>query len=402
MSIAWKNVWRNRGRSLVVVGAIIVGLWTLIFCKGFMNSFLESYMNDAIKYDVSHMQIHRPEFKKDFEIRYTLDQADEMVAFLEKESEVKAFSRRSMANGMIASARKSGGIQVYGIYPEEEARLTELDSLVTDGAYFEGIKRNPILIGKKLADQMKVKVRSKIVFTTQDKDGEIVALAFRIVGLIEGNSPKLNEFSAYVRMEDLNPLLGIGDQYHQIAVIMDPDEGVDALAATINGQFPSNLAESWRILAPELEYMIEMYDSFLWILMLVIMVALIFGIINTMLMAVLERIKELGMLMAIGMNKKKVFSMVMMETIFLALVACPLGLAAGYFTIAYFAQAGLDLSAYSEGLESFGTASILYPSVEGIVYVQLTLGVVVTALVGALYPAWKAIRLEPVEALHKI
>ena len=132
------------------------------------------------------------------------------------------------------------------------------------------------------------------------------------------------------------------------------------------------------------------------------MTALIFGIVNTMLMAVLERFRELGMLMAVGMNKLRVYLMILLETVFLGIAGAPIGLLVGWLTIYYYQINGVDLSNYSEGLESFGYASILYPYIETDVYVTVTIGVIITTVIAALYPAWKAVKLKPVEALHKI
>ena len=132
------------------------------------------------------------------------------------------------------------------------------------------------------------------------------------------------------------------------------------------------------------------------------MIALVFGILNTMLMAVLERFKELGMLMAVGMARIKVFGMVLLETIFIGILGAPIGLLLGWSTMFYYTQVGIDLSAYSEGLESFGYSSILYPYIENSTYWTIAVAVIITAFVGAIYPAWKAVKLKPVEALHKI
>jgi ABC-type antimicrobial peptide transport system permease subunit len=189
---------------------------------------------------------------------------------------------------------------------------------------------------------------------------------------------------------------------HEIAVVTDPlvDEAtiVEKYDATLN----SDLAETWKEIAPELALLQEMYGSMLYVLLVIIMLALVFGIVNTMLMAVLERFKELGMLMAVGMTKLRVFSMVLLETLYLGVIGAPFGLLAGWLTISYYTNVGVDLSNYSEGLEAFGYSSILYPYVEGSAYITVTIGVIITAFIGAIYPAWKAIKLNPVEALHKI
>jgi putative ABC transport system permease protein len=402
LKIAWKNVWRSKGRSMVVMGSIVVGIWALIFGTGFMNGFMESYMADVINHDVSNVQVHHPEFKRDFDVKMYIPNGDEKAAEVLKWQEVKSTTTRVIVNGMIASSRKGSGVQIRGIDVEKEASVTRLDSLVKEGAYFEGIKRNPIVIGEKLASELKVKLRSKVVLTFNDAEGELTAVAFRVAGIVKSSSVKINELYVFVRKEDLSRNLAIGSNIHEIAIVSEDRADDEALAAKYNALFAEDKAESWREIAPELALMQEMYSKSLYILLIIIMLALVFGIVNTMLMAVLERMRELGMLMAIGMNKVRVFFMVVIETIYLSTVGAPIGLLLGWLTIRYFRDVGVDLSSYSEGLESFGYSSVLYPYVESNSYFIVTVGVIITAIIGALYPAWKAVKLNPVEALHKI
>lgn len=402
LKIAWKNVWRSKGRSLVVMGAIVVGIWALLFANGFMNGFMVSYMADIINHDVSNIQVHNPEFKKDYDIKYYIPEGIKKAEEIRHWDGVKGATSRVIVNGMIASSRKASGVQIRGIDPPNEAKVTELDSLIVEGKYFEGIKRNPVIIGQKLAEDLKVKLRSKVVLTFNDGNGDITSAAFRVAGIVKSSSVKINGQYAFVRQQDIFRVLSQGKQVHEIAVVTSAQVPEQPIIDKYHKAYKDDLAESWREIAPELSFMQEMYSQMLYVLLLIIMIALIFGIVNTMLMAVLERMRELGMLMAVGMNKLRVFSMVMIETIYLSLVGAPLGLLAGYLTIAYYQQVGVDLSNYSKGLESFGYSSILYPYVEANSYIIVTLGVIVTAFIGAMYPAWKAIKLNPVEALHKI
>ena len=402
LKIAWRNVWRSRGRSLVVMGAMVVGIWALIFGTGFMNGFLVGYMANIINNDVSNIQIHNPEFKKDYEVKYFVleghTKADEMRAW----PGVKGTTTRVIVNGMIASPKKAAGVQIRGIDIKNEAVVTNLDSIITEGTYFEGVKRNPIVIGSKLAETLKVKLRSKVVLTFNNADGDITAAAFRIVGIVTSSSLNISKGYAFVRQQDLDKILGMNGQIHEIAVITEPLVDEETIVEKYRAAYNNDLVESWREIAPELAFMQEMYGSMLYVLMGIIMVALVFGIVNTMLMAVLERFRELGMLMAVGMTKIRVFTMVLLETLYLGIVGAPMGLLVGWLTIFYYEGTGVDLSNYSEGLESFGYSSILYPYVQTDAYYQIALAVMVTALIGAIYPAWKAIKLKPVEALHSI
>ena len=386
----------------MVIGSIVVGVWALLFGTGFMNGFMVGYMADIINNDISNIQIHNPDFKTDYEVIYDIENGDQKASEIRNWEGVRGVTTRTIVSGMISSAQKASAVQIRGIDIENEAIVTNLESMVKEGTYFEDVRRNPIIIGTKLAETLKVKIRSKVVLTFNDGHGDITAGAFRVVGIVESASVNISEMYAFVRQSDLNRLVGLGDQVHEIAIVTNPqiEENlvVDKYASTFNG----DLAETWREIAPELNLLQEMYGSMLYVLMAIIMTALIFGIVNTMLMAVLERFKELGMLMAVGMNKVRIYLMIMLETLFLGMVGAPLGLLVGYLTILYYTNVGVDLTSYSEGLEAYGYSSILYPYLEGNTYVIVTIGVMITALIAALYPAWKAVKLNPVEALHKI
>ena len=400
--VAWRNVWRNPGRSLVVIASIIIGIWALVFLVAFSNGFLNGYLDNAIKYEFSNLQIHHPDFKKDYDIKYTIENGDAMVEEIGKMEEIKAVSGRSLSNGMISSTRKATGIQIIGIDPGQESAINQLDELVAEGTYFEKIKRNPVLIGEKLAEELKVSVRSKVVLTFHDADGNITAGSFRVEGIIKSTAIKLNQGSAFVRRSDLNKLLEIPDAMHQISIVSVDSENDNLLKTKLTELYPNFQTETWRELAPGLNFMLQWFKSSLRILIAIIMIALAFGIVNTMLMAVLERFKELGMLMAIGMNKSRIFIMIVLETFFLALVGGPLGMLAGYLHVSYLSSSGMDLSDYSKGLESMGYQSVIYPNVETFIYWEMTLAVLITAFVGAMYPAYKAMNMNPIEALHKI
>ncbi|MDN5214250.1 FtsX-like permease family protein [Fulvivirgaceae bacterium BMA12] len=401
-TIAWRNVWRQKVRSLVIIGAMVVGLWGLIFAIGFMSGFMDSYLSNALKYEYSHIQVHHPDFKQDQEIKYNIKQGIKKVAEIVTDTNVKAATHRTIVNAMIGSAKASSGVKVLGVDSLLEKEVTSFDQLITDGTYFKSVKRNPLLIGEKLAEKLKVKLRSKIVLTFQNLEGEIVSEAFRVAGIFNAKSPILNETVVMVNFRDINKNLGDKNLVSEIAVYLNDVDKIEESQEAISSILPDYRVEKWDKLAPELSLIVQQSKTNVFILVTIFMTALIFGIINTMLMAVLERIKELGMLMAIGMNRIKVFTMIIIETIFLGLVACPVGLFLGHLTISYFNGNGFDLSDYSQGLEKFGYETVIYPIISGNHYFMLSMGIFITTIVASIYPALKAIKLKPAEALRKI
>jgi putative ABC transport system permease protein len=400
--ISWRNVWRNKGRTLVVVGAIILGVWALTFTLSFMRTFVVNYVDNAIKEQYAHMQIHFPDFRMNQDIHLDIPDGENIAAEIREYSHVEGASPRIIMMGMIASAKTTSGAQIFGVVPEEEKKVFELQQSVIEGTYFEETLTNPAVIGKELADKLNLGVKSRAVLTFVDKEGNLVHGAFRVAGIFDSSSPILDPSAVYLLKSDMERLLNVDELVHQIAIRLTDQDQIKETQQTLAARFPNLEVQNWKELAPELDLIISQSMTSLYFLIGIIVLALAFGIVNTMLMAVLERTKELAMLMAIGMKKIRVFSMVILETVMIAIVGGPIGLLLGYITIQTFYHRGLDLSIYSEGLEQYGFDSILYLRLEVYYYFVVVSGVISTAIMAAVYPAFKAIQLKPAEALHKI
>lgn len=402
LKIAWRNIWRSRTRSLVVVGAIALGVWSVLFLMGFSQGLIEGYIANLIESELSHIQIHHPEYKKDYDIQFARSNPDPQAAEIAAVPGVKALTNRTLVNGMISSSKGARGIRVKGVDPAPEAIVTNLDKKILEGAYFPEGKKNQILVGRSLADKLGLKLRTKIVLTFQNLEGEITASAFRITGIFETDNKQYDESQVFVMREELNGLLGAPGLGHETAILVDQNEDMAPVAAALRLKYPDQLVETYRQISPEA----DLFDSQLQlssvIFMTIVMLALAFGIVNTMLMAVLERVRELGMLMAVGMNKLRVFLMIVTETILLGMIGAPIGLGLGALTISSLGHTGMDLSMWSKGMQEFGISEMVYPALDPALYGQLVFAVLITAVIGSIYPALKAIRLRPVDAIHKV
>lgn len=404
LSIAWRNIWRNPVRSIVVMGAIAIGIWATIFMTGFATGMANGYVDNAIANVIAHLQIHNPAYLTDEEVQYALPKCMERTSEIEAMPEVEAISARTIANGMIASSKGARGIRIRGVVPEAEQKVSGINDKIVEGTYFTEKQRNPILISTALAEKLGLKLRSRLVLTFQDEQGEIISSAFRVNGIFKTSNKAFDEGIVFVLQTDLKNLVapGVEDFSHEIAILLHQSDQTAAFQQKLKNQYPDWTVRSYGDISPEL----KMYESQIayvsFIYLFIIMLALIFGIVNTMLMAVLERVRELGMLMAVGMNKFRVFFMIVFETCFLGLIGGPLGLGLGALTIAGLGHYGVNLSMFSESLRMYGMSELVYFEVDPVVYWQMPIGVAITALLASIYPAWKAVRLRPVEAIRKI
>lgn len=404
LTIAWRNIWRNPSRSLLVIVAIALGIWAAMFMSGFASGLAQSYIDNAIADRVSHLQIHHPQFDQDQDIRFTIDSSRNIDQYLQQKTALQ-YSKRTLVTAMIASSKASRGIQLVGILPEQESSVTDLSEKIVEGAYFAGEQKNQLLISTRIAKKLDAKLRSRLVVTFQDKARNITSAAFRVSGIFESGNNAYDDSKVFVRQGDLQRLIDGGSadhSVHEIAIYLEEPNSLNTLQAELQQQFPGLTIDNYREIAPDVQLYESMIGSISMIYLTIIMLALVFGIINTMLMAVLERFKELGMLMAIGMNKVRLFFMIVLETLFLSLAGAPLGILLGWGTLTYFGNYGLNLSAFSSTMKMYGISQIVHLEVSPELYVQVAISVSITAIIASIYPALKAIRLNPVEAIRKM
>lgn len=410
LKIAWRNIWRSKTRSFVVILSIAMGVWALSFILSFSLGMTYSYIENAIRDQWSHLQIHHPKFSEDKLAKFYIRNADEILDSLSQLPAVQAVTPRTIISGMVSSSRGASGVEVVGVDPEMETAVTHLESEIVEGAYFGQDRKSEIILSRRTAERLKIGLRNRVVVTFQNFDGTITSVAFRVVGLFSTGNMIFDEGRVFVKREALQAHLLSEDQpelnhdqfVHEIAIFLHNTDDLLAVKQHLQSSFKDLLVQDYRELSPD----IELYESQIQlsntIMITIFMLALVFGIVNTMLMAVLERYRELGMLMSIGMNKARVFFMVVLETLFLGVVAAPLGLGLGWLTVYLLKDDGIDLSAFSKGMECFGLDTVIHPLLSTDLYVQIAVAVFVTALLASLYPAYKAIKLKPVEALQKV
>ncbi|HEU5293018.1 MAG TPA: FtsX-like permease family protein, partial [Cyclobacteriaceae bacterium] len=315
---------------------------------------------------------------------------------------IKSMTFRSVTQGMLATSTGSSGVQVLGVIPRQENVVSQLNSKLIEGNGFDAAKRNQVLVGKKLADKMQLRLGSKLVLTFTDKDNAIVSAAFRIGGIYRTDNAPMDERIVYVNADDLNRLIGTHDQYHELAILLKSDLLLDQAKVDLQHILNGYQIETWQEISPETRLMIETTNQYSLIFIVIIMLALAFGIINTMLMAILERSREIGMLVALGMNKVRLFLLVLWETVLLTMVGVPFGFGSAWIVVNYYNQVGIDISGISgEAMSGFGFSSLIRPEFPWSQLLMVIYIVIATALFASLFPSYKALRLQPVDAMRQ-
>lgn len=468
---AWKNVWRNKTRSMVVISSMTIGVFAGIFGVGLITGTINQRMDAALNEEIAHIQINQKNFLDNFDIDLMLEHVESMNSQLMKTEGVVAIANRVVLSAMANTATKSVGVQVIGINPAQEHATLDLDksTIPGTGSFFEENSRsNLVYIGQDLAKELNIiryniepstidslkqldvsdtvlaklelfigrrfpgqkaftkemknilsaseahkygkmimdeawnfRDRSKLTLTFLDKNNIQTGAMFRIAGIYDINNSMYEKLSVFVLNTDIKPLAALGPgEFHQTFVKVSDFENTQKIAEEISRQYGNLEVRTWKEISPDLAMMVGMVEKFHAVFMIMILAALSFGIINTMLMVVLERTKELGMLTAIGMNKKKVFAMIMTETIFLSLVGGLVGMIFSKLIISLTAARGINFSGASEGFEAMGFSAHIYPAVPGTFYLTVTLLIIITGILSSIYPALKALKLDPAEALR--
>jgi putative ABC transport system permease protein len=400
--ISFKNVWRNKVRSLIVISSVTLGLAGGIFTASIITGMVEQKIRTGINNEVSHIQVHNPEFLKNYESQYSIPHAGNIAGIISKMPGVKAVCSRTRITGMAASPNSVAGVQIVGVDPLQEKKVSNLYSTIPDtgGGYFTGSRKNQIVIGRKLADKLKVRLKSKIVLRFQIIDGNLTEAAFSVNGVFQTANNVFDETNVFVRKSDLDLLTGGDNGIQEIAIILDNIEKIPVAEAALKTKLQGLDVQNWMEIRPDMAMVTSAIAIEVYIILGIILFALAFGIVNTMLMIVFERTRELGMLMAVGMSKSRVFRMIMLETIFLTVIGGIIGMIISAFLVAYFHQKGIDLSSMSQGLGAYGFDSKIYPFIKRDFYLNLSLMIFCTAILAAIMPARKALKLKPVEAIR--
>lgn len=413
LKIAWRNVQRNRRRSLITIAAISLGLASLIFFGAINDGFNEQMVRSSVRLMIGHIQIHRQGYQDDPDVEKFITHPDRYMAVLKDLPYPIYYAPRVKFQGLISSPENSYGVYVVGIAPAAEATVSTINRAVIEGKFLnnDGHLSHSLLLGKQLAKNLKTGIGDKVVLMTQAYDGSLSASAFTIQGIFRTGNPEMDKGAVYIPIEAAQSMLAYEDKISEIVILTDREEQVnkvkelimDGVIKITQGTDAAMEILEWSDIAPDIVQIVKINDITMYILLGILFIIVTLGIINTLLMSIFERTWEIGIIMAIGTSPGYVVLMLIMEAMFLGFIGIILGLIIGVFITGYYNQQGIDLSKFSEGLALYlGLETTLYPVIKLKSLAIYTLAIFLTTILASLYPAVKAAWLRPIEAIRHV
>jgi ABC-type lipoprotein release transport system permease subunit len=400
--LAWRNLWRNHRRTLIMLAAVVVGAWAMIFMTALMRGMVDDMVKDGVTVLPGHVQIHHPAFRDDPTISNVFPPPEgELLQALQR-PEVVAWTTRVRVPAVVSSERDTAGVTLVGIEPERERDISFVADDLSEGRYLESREDRGLIVGRKLVEKLETGLGKRVVVMSQDSDNEIADRGFRIVGIFNSKLQQYEEGYVFAGEGAIQELLGVDEAISEVAILGHDYRNVEGLNDMISEAAGPNLEVlPWHELDSYLGSMLEVMDGFVVVWIVVVFLALSFGLVNTLVMAVFERVREIGLMLALGMAPRNILSQIIAESILLLVIGLVIGNLAAWASIEPLKN-GLDVSIVGEGMEYFGSAAVVYPALYLKDIVLANVVVIVLGFFASLSPAWRASRYDPVRAITKV
>lgn len=413
IKLCWKNIWRNKRRTTITALAIAMGVMFLVSIHNYYDGFHEQIIGNVIRYHSGHLILSAKDYPENGTPNLYLEATKKFEDWLNREPEIESWSKRVLIQGLVSTAHGSANVMFMGVDPEKEKKVTAYAGNLKKGEFLTDTARKGIVIGKKLADLLHADVGMKIVALTQGVDGSIGNELFRVEGIFETQS-EADKNLAFVPIEGARGLASMQpDAAHQFSILLKSDDSLDKVKAQYESLFPTNANSApkepklftWKEVQKHITGMIELDRAFNRLLMLIILGVAALGIANSVLMSILERTREFGVMLAIGTYRREVVLMVIVETLLLCVVGVAVGNLLALLLTSYFGYTGFDLRWLSpNGLQIDGAIiqSVSYPKMHWINSLRVTLSVLGLSLLVSVVPTRILSKLTPVKALRAI
>ncbi len=397
LQLSWRNMWRHRRRNAILLAAIAVAVAGVVLLNALLRGMQADMENSVIDNLTGHVKVLRPGYLEDPSIQRGFDVAAGWSEGLPADA-VAGWALRVRVPAVVMSERETRGVQLVGVDPAQES-ISFLGGVAVAGEALSGREDRRILVGARLAEQLETTVGRRLVLVTQGADGRNREAGYRIAGIYRAEVGGLEQVFVFTGAEALQATLDTA-AVTEVSVRLADTAREASVVERLDAAFGGLDVYTWRQLEPQAAQMVKFADAAVFIYFVVVMGALVFGLVNTLVTAVMERVRELGMLRALGMRPRTVVAQVTIESTLVMALGIALGLLVALGVFAAVAD-GIDLTAFDDSLASFGLRPIFVPVLEGrdvalVAAMSLALG-----LLASFYPARRAVKVKPLEALRR-
>jgi len=403
--LAWRNIVRSWQRSLVTITAVATGLSALIFLWGFNDGVHNSMMRNLQEVIIGSVQIHHVDFFQKSSLSRHMQQTSELQKALFKvqnSGKVKALSWRLDTFALAAGDDVSEGLVLLGMDAKAEMKTTRIAQKVDQGRFLQEGDGAVCVLGATAAGNLGLDLGDDVIFLTQDRFGALAADKFKLIGIISSGEMGIDRGLAIVPLDVLQEMLEMQGRYTRVVLQID-HENVQTVTASLRSLLDDSYEVlRWYDMYPMMKQWVDLENAFYYIFLGVVLLIVAAGIMNTVLMSMLERVREFGVMIALGCSRRMLAGMVIVESSILGALGICLGLFVGLSLVAWFHSVGIDLSSEMDTIARFYVDPVVYTEIDSDHLWQTAGSVMIAAVVAACVPVWRVAKLQPVEAIHHV
>jgi len=405
LRLAWRNLWRHSRRTWLTASAIAFATMLLVFMITLQLGAYDMMIDVSLRVFTGQMQVQREGYKEKPQMRSTVTDAQALAVQLRKATGFDAVAVRAQGFALASSATRSYGVPVIGVEPAYETRVSTLPHLIKDGHYLSVIDAQEVVLGAALARNLKIKPGDELTLLGSGKDGSIAATILPVVGIFESGNPELDRHLVHMPLKTFQDVFSMGSDAHAIVVSGPSYETIPQTKSAVMAQLAPDsrlVVLDWEQLIPGLRQLIQTDMVQNWITYIALIVIVTLSIMNTFLMSVLERTREFGVMLALGVSPRQIGVVVLLESAFLTVLGLAIGMAIGGGIAVYLHFTGFTFPGMEELYAQFGLPGVIHPKLS---FAGFTLGpavIFVFTMLAAIYPALRIRKLQPVEAIHAL
>ncbi|MCG7872165.1 MAG: ABC transporter permease [Candidatus Thiodiazotropha lotti] len=398
--VAIRNLLGHPRRTLLTSGAIALGLASLIFLWGFNEGLHRNMLGNFQNAIIGTLQIHRQGFFQQPDLALTIDNPQQISEALERQG-ITRYSQRLDTFGLAASDHTTQGVMLIGMDPLNEPKVTELESRIGIGRFLQPDESYALILGATTANNLQVRLGDEVIMIGYDRYGAMIAESFTLVGIITSGEMGLDSGMAITSLATLQEMVDLQGQVTTFVIKVD-EQRLPGLVTSLNDELTGQQLEimPWYSMFPVMKEWVTLHNGFLYLFLGIVLFIVLAGELNTLLLSMLDRTREFGILMAIGTSRRQIAFLIVVEAVTIGIIGILLGTLLGSLIILLTGTIGIDLSTLLGSTSRFYVDPLIYPQLK-LDHLGITASAILLAsILSGIYPAWRASLLQPVEAIR--